>query len=206
MSELKDYDTLEWLDCKNNVPPMNIDLYVDSEHGYGIGRLGRRVKDKSIIWTVHLDSGEVYLVYAFYKVKRWAYMPKDEKNNTKLKHELKAVHAFDVYEAYTKTGDDDAAQVYFKSEADKVIAGLEEILKNSRNARKYWRKEYLIEYKECSHQKYKRCLAMAEILERILPMTNRKAKWRYKWHQRWLAIAEKFKPNSTAQQGKEEVK
>ena len=40
--------------------------------------------------------------------------------------ELKTVHAFDVYEAYTKTGDDDAAQVYLKSEADKVIADLEE--------------------------------------------------------------------------------
>ena len=48
--------------------------------------------------------------------------------------ELKAVHAFDVYEAYTKTGDDDAAKVYLKSEADKVIA----------------------------HNKYKRCLAMAK--------------------------------------------
>lgn len=40
--------------------------------------------------------------------------------------ELKVVHAFDVYESYTKTGDDDAAQVYLKSEADKVIADLEE--------------------------------------------------------------------------------
>ena len=40
--------------------------------------------------------------------------------------ELKAVHAFDVYEAYTKTGDDEAAQVYPKSEADKAIADLEE--------------------------------------------------------------------------------
>ena len=40
--------------------------------------------------------------------------------------ELKAVHAFDVYEAYTKTGNDDAAQVYLKSEADMVIAELEE--------------------------------------------------------------------------------
>ena len=40
--------------------------------------------------------------------------------------ELKAVHAFDVYEAYIKTGNDDAAQVYLKSEADKVIADLEE--------------------------------------------------------------------------------
>ena len=38
--------------------------------------------------------------------------------------ELKARHAFDVYEDYTKTGDDDAAQVYIKSEADKVIAEL----------------------------------------------------------------------------------
>lgn len=36
--------------------------------------------------------------------------------------ELKAIHAFDVYEAYTKTGDDDAAQVYLKSEADNIIS------------------------------------------------------------------------------------
>lgn len=36
--------------------------------------------------------------------------------------ELKAKHAFDVYEEYTKTGDDDAAQVYLKSEADNVIS------------------------------------------------------------------------------------
>lgn len=109
-----DYGTLEWFDCKNNFPPMSIDLYVDSEHGYGIGRLGRRVKNKSIIWTVHLDSGEVYMVYAFYKVKRWAYMPKDEKTNTKLKHELMLnKERFWV-------------PCYLKSEADKVIEDLEE--------------------------------------------------------------------------------
>ena len=36
--------------------------------------------------------------------------------------ELKARHAFDVYEEYTKTGDDEQAQVYLKSEADKVIS------------------------------------------------------------------------------------
>ena len=35
--------------------------------------------------------------------------------------ELKAVHAFDVYEEYIKTGDDDAAQVYLKSEVDSFI-------------------------------------------------------------------------------------
>ena len=97
---------------------------------------------------------------------------------------LKAVHAFDVYEAYTKTGDDDAAQVYIKSEADKVIA----------------------------RHKYKWCFAMASLsLEKrdCYKALYEKAdydKWCLKWHKRWLEIAEKFKPNSTAQQGKEEVK
>lgn len=38
--------------------------------------------------------------------------------------ELRAVHAFDVYEAYLKTGDDDAAQVYRKSEADTAIENI----------------------------------------------------------------------------------
>ena len=36
--------------------------------------------------------------------------------------ELKARHVFDVYEDYTKTGDDEQAQVYLKSEADEVIS------------------------------------------------------------------------------------
>lgn len=120
--------------------------------------------------------------------------------------ELKAVHAFDVYEAYTKTGDDDTAQVYLKSEADKVIAELKETLKNSRNARKYWRKEYLFEYKECCHQKYKRCLAMANwckskqiYLHSLTKIYSYKELWEYasdywiKWSKRWLKIAEQFK-------------
>lgn len=47
-----------------------------------------------------------------------------------MKYKLKAVHAFDVYEAYTKTGDDDAAQVYIKSEADKVIEDLKSMNKH----------------------------------------------------------------------------
>ena len=74
--------------------------------------------------------------------------------------ELKAVHAFDVYESYTKTGDDDAAQVYLKSEADKVIADLEE-----------------------SHKK-----EVGQLLMEI------------------VKLKKEFKPNSTAQQGKDEVK
>ena len=42
-------------------------------------------------------------------------------------------------------------------------------------------------------QKYKRCLAMAQVLEHVCPITNRKAKWRDKFHKRWLELAEKFK-------------
>ena len=34
---------------------------------------------------------------------------------------LKARHAFDVYEVYAMTGDDDAAQVYLKPEVDKIL-------------------------------------------------------------------------------------
>ena len=98
---------------------------------------------------------------------------------------------------------------YLKSEADKVIAELKEELKNSRNARKYWRKEYLIEYEECCNQKYKRCMANAwwckreaNRIEEIAPIfeTNNES-WEYysdywgKWHKRWLEIAEKFKTN-----------
>ena len=47
--------------------------------------------------------------------------------------------------------------------------------------------------KQLRHQKYKRCLAMAQVLEHVCPITGRKAKWREKWHARWLELAEKFK-------------
>lgn len=137
-----DYGKLEWFDCENNFPPMHIDLYVDSEHGYGIGRLGKRVKNSSIIWVVHLDSGKVYLVYAFYKVKRWAYMPKDEKTNTKLKHELKVFNSerinYAVEQVERVDGDIDELHLddnlfYLKAEADKVIAAKDKEIKRLEN-------------------------------------------------------------------------
>lgn len=43
------------------------------------------------------------------------------------------------------------------------------------------------------HHKHKRCLAMAQVLEHVCPITNMKAKWRDKWHKLWLELAEKFK-------------
>ena len=127
--------------------------------------------------------------------------------------ELKAVHAFDVYEAYTKTGDDDAAQVYLKSEADKVIADLEE-------SHKMEVEQLLMEIvglkklvetadKLLRHQKYKRCLAQVEncrtssvyffnISERAkdegkVAEYRRVSDWFDKWEERWLELAEKFK-------------
>lgn len=130
--------------------------------------------------------------------------------------ELKAKHVVDVYDEYSDNPTNET-QVYLKSEADKVIADLEEshkmeveqllieiaelkqTLNNSRNARKYWRKEYLIEYKECCSQKFKRCLAMAKWCESEnytacwYHENSERCKWTEKWHERWLELAEKFK-------------
>ena len=77
--------------------------------------------------------------------------------------------------------------------------------------------------KRLRHHKYKRCLAMAmychnqrEIYERdsydweleydAKDTLRNKANIMRKWRKRWLKLAEKFKPNSTAQQGKGEAK
>lgn len=54
-------------------------------------------------------------------------------------------------------------------------------------------KELYEKNKELRHQKYKRCLAVAQVLDHILPITKRKEMWRDKWRQRWLELAEKFK-------------
>lgn len=81
----------------------------------------------------------------------------------------------------------------FIAEKDKEIAELEERIAdgdkdfemaNSQNERLL---------KIVLYQKYKRCVAMAQVLEHVCPITNRKAKWRDKWHKRWLELAEKFK-------------
>ena len=52
--------------------------------------------------------------------------------------ELKAVHAFDVYEEYINTGDDDAAQVYLKSEVDTAIAELKDEINRKDGVGKRW--------------------------------------------------------------------
>ncbi len=83
-----------------------------------------------------------------------------------------------------------SGQFYRKPESDKVI----EYLQNQLSLTRTSLLESLAKAQhEAHHNKYKRCLAMAQVLEHVCPITNRKAKWMDKWHNRWLKIAEKFK-------------
>ena len=104
-----------------------------------------------------------------------------------------------------------ANEVYSKSDVDKVIAEKDKKIQSL---------EYLCENYRCDcenlgimtdklkksgrslrqkmyHHKHKRCLAMAQVLEHVCPITNRKAKWMDKWHNRWLELSEKFKDKET---------
>jgi hypothetical protein len=144
----------------------------------------------------------------------------------------------------------ESADLYLKSEADKVIAEKDAEIRRLKNgiapkhsgkslqerlnevcekhgvstlqdldwafceSEKRYTKDCIESAKEIARHKYKRCLAMAGWCENaILGWTGHKESYtshqRYikvmlftKWHKRWLELAEKFKPNSTAQQGK----
>ena len=99
--------------------------------------------------------------------------------------ELEIYHCDEWHNPYT--------EFYLKSEADKVIAEKDkEIAELKEGAKKLILDNYL-QTKELRHQKRKRCLAMAQVLEHVCPITNRKAKWREKWRECWLELAEKFK-------------
>ena len=96
-------------------------------------------------------------------------------------------------------------------EQESEIAELKKELKINRDARKYWRNEYLIEYKEARHHKRKRCLAMAEWCKAkydeedarvnghysYWEYTSEKMKYWERWERRWLKLAERFKQNNS---------
>ena len=91
--------------------------------------------------------------------------------------ELKAKSVDDVYLEYFNTGKHDLAQVYLKSEADKVIAEKDKDIQRLENLCESYRidcdnlaireanacKEIERDNKQIRHQKYKRCLAMEKL-------------------------------------------
>lgn len=113
--------------------------------------------------------------------------------------------------------------VYLKDDADKVIAELKSDIADLRDDKKTTdailneRNEEIAELNKqieflkdkLRHQNYKRCLAMARIVQDDWHLHNsfyamghrefekRKCEFYEKWHKRWLDIAEQFKPNST---------
>ena len=123
--------------------------------------------------------------------------------------ELKTRFIDDTYVEYFNTGKHELAQIYLKSEADKVIAELNSKLDDLRYTVAVLRKDR-------SHQKYKRCLAMAQECEEAYnrecglnheEMTNKEfyrqqIEFWPRWRSKWLKIAEKFKQTLTAQYGK----
>ena len=119
--------------------------------------------------------------------------------------ELKAMAVLNVQQM----GCYDNALVYFKSEADKVIAEKDaEIVELKKQVHDYAQGLYVMRAKaekEARHQKYRWCLAMANWCDAEGCWYENqgediKASWFFKWEHKWLKLAEKFKPNnSTAQ-------
>ena len=100
---------------------------------------------------------------------------------------------------------------YLKSEADKVIADLEQkvaraqlvlrlnepkaLYSNLDTISRLNRKIDVVERREL-HHKYKRCLAMAKWSKAGMYLSYEcdfKREWWNKWYKRWLELAEKFK-------------
>lgn len=122
-----------------------------------------------------------------------------------------ALYAYDVDGTRTKI--DDTELVYLKSEDDKVIAEKDEVIAELNRKNDDSRYNIAVLRKEKSHQKYRRCLAMADMCNARYDEEDAKvngcgASWEYiskemkyweRWCNRWLKLAEKFKTNSTAQ-------
>jgi hypothetical protein len=119
--------------------------------------------------------------------------------------ELKARHIVDVYDSYyAENPFGERSQVYLKSEADKVIA---ELKADYQEACDRLQTANLIKDEQLAatrHSKRKRCLNKAEWCEERCARYDLLQKhsgfsWRreidfyFRWYQRWLELAEKFK-------------
>ena len=107
------------------------------------------------------------------------------------------------------------AEVYRKSEADKVIAELKQKLNEAQTELELWRDGSIIsevhqkELDEKRHSDYRRCQAMAEMCNARYDEEDAKvngcgASWEYiskemkyweRWRWRWDALADKFNPS-----------
>ena len=94
------------------------------------------------------------------------------------------------------------AEVYFKSEADKVITEKEAAISELKEqVHDYAQGLYVMQARaemELRHSKRKRCLAMAGKCRLHARWFGdnafyKKEQWALKWHRRWLELAKKFK-------------
>jgi hypothetical protein len=141
--------------------------------------------------------------------------------------ELKAITVYDAYWKANSVGEGTGILVYLKSEADKVIADLEmklaaaklvlrlnepkALYSNLDTISRLNHKIDVVERREL-HQKYKRCLAMAQEWRSYASFCGIQSSWhnnrgfgktaeKYTWKEchawrcvkRWRALAEKFK-------------
>lgn len=103
-------------------------------------------------------------------------------------------------------------EAYDKYEADKYIGDLKKerdwLAKDRAQAYDDLEKRAQLNIKleeSIRHQKYKRCLAMAEWCKAMcghyLSYEEPEWFWFRKWSERWIKIAEKFKPNNEVNNG-----
>lgn len=90
------------------------------------------------------------------------------------------------------------SDVYLKSEADKLIAELNMRICDGDEDFEIANNQINRLLKIVRHQKYKRCLAMAEWCDAEADVSDADGdyedmRWYQKWHQKWLELADKFK-------------
>lgn len=91
-------------------------------------------------------------------------------------------------------------EYYTRTDADAVIA---ELKADYKEACDRLQTANLIKDEQLAatrHQKYKRCLAMAKLWhwkKGVLIYKKEKCDFYYRWHKRWLELAEKFKDKET---------
>ena len=112
--------------------------------------------------------------------------------------ELKVIHAYTFDEIEIISTHSNGNNYYLKSEADKLIAELNMRICEGDEDFEIANNQIKRLIKLVRHQKYKRCLAMAEWCDTEVGIADTDGdyedmQWYQKWYKRWLKLAEKFK-------------